>query len=92
MDEDEITTEEAEDIISTLRSINPQYVTLIIILCLALACYYLGFIWGFNQAFSLQEDYYEEKMLKYCFCQDVPTYNIPNTPLEIPDFSANSSS
>ena len=79
MEEEEISKEDIKKIMNTLK----KYSMPIIFICLFFLFFQLGFMYGYNQSFNLQEDYYEEKMLKYCVCQDKPTYNMPNQPLEI---------
>ena len=59
-----------------LKSIPTKYITVGMLLCLLLLVYYLGFIYGYNDAFHKQKGYYEEKMLRFCFCQDEPTYDM----------------
>jgi len=83
MPEEEIETEE---LIKAIKKIPNKYVVMIVVICLFFLFYQLGFIYGFNQSFHLQKDYYEEKIERFCICQDESIYKIPKT-LEIPNFS-----
>jgi len=83
MQDEELDTEK---IIEGFKKIPPKYITAIIIVCLLFLFCYLSFIYGFNNAFRLQEDYYEEKITKFCICREEPHYNIPNKPLGILNF------
>jgi len=76
--EEEIDQEEIKKIFKKLN----KYSIPIIVICLFFLFYQLGFIYGYNQAFHLQEDYYEEKIEKFCICQDESIYKIPK-PLDI---------
>ena len=81
MQDEEISTEE---VIQELRNIPREYIIIALIICLVLMCSYLGFIYGYNQAFNLQKDHYETKIIKYCICQDKPTYSVTDKKLDFP--------
>ena len=81
MQEEEI---DAEELINELRKTPKKYIIAALIVCLILLCSYLGFIYGYNQAFNLQKDHYETKIIKYCICQDKPTYSVTDKELDFP--------
>jgi len=80
---------EINELIKGIKKMPTKYVVMIVVICLFYLFYQLGFIYGFNQSFHLQEDYYEEKIEKFCICQEEPHYRMPNKPLEIPNLSKN---
>jgi len=83
--EEEIKKEDIKKIISGLN----KYAVPIIVICLFYLFYQLGFMIGFNQSFHLQEDYYEEKISRYCVCQETPHYNIPDIELNLEELNLN---
>lgn len=86
--EEDIDKEDIKKIIKGLK----KYSMPIMVICLFFLFYQLGFMYGYNQSFHLQEDYYEEKMMKYCICREEPHYDLPTKPLEILESFINISS
>jgi len=86
--EEEIENIDFDKLMKELRGIPPKYITIAIIICLLLLGFYLGFIYGFNDAFHKQEDYYELKMTRHCICQETPDYSLKNIkPLDISELN-----
>ena len=91
-DEDSMEHEEELDtteVITLLRKHNTKIMAIVFIITLCMMFFYLGFIQGFNQAFTGQKNYYEHKIDTYCFCRDEPNYDIMNRSVVLPDILKN---
>ena len=74
--DDEIDSDDVSSVLNGLRKIKPKHVLLILSLCLAVMCFFLGYIDGFNEAYHALKEEHSEYITKYCFCRDVPDYSI----------------
>jgi len=76
-----------DDLVKRVRGINPRIWTVLMIIGLFILFYQLGYIMGYREAFSGQQEYYETKIDYYCYCQkemNIVTDNPMNMPkLEI---------
>ena len=73
MEEEELNIEELRE---SIRKIKPDTIIKALVGCLVFLMFYLGFIYGFNQAYTLQKEYYEPYMIRHCICQEKPTYTM----------------
>lgn len=76
MEDEEVTGEEIKSLLKVLRKNKNKYLTTIIVVCLFILFYELGYVNGYRESFAGQEDFYEEKMLRYCICKDEPIYTV----------------
>lgn len=81
-EQERLADEQSVEILEFLKKVDKPMVIKVLLVCLIVLSYLLGYVMGYREAFGLVTNYYEEKMDKYCFCQETPAYgNIYDKPL-----------